>query len=1128
MIKKILFCFLCLCTITINAQIITTIAGNGTAGYIGDGGQATVAELKSPGWVTVDASGNLFIADELNNCIRKVTTLGIISTLVGNGTQGYSGDGGQASLAQLYKPSAIAIDVYGNLYISEYGNNCVRKVNTAGIITTVAGNGMAGFSGDGGQATAANLRSYGVAVDAVGNIYIADGPNSRVRKVNTLGIISTIAGNGTMGFSGDGGQATAAMLNYPQRIVVDAVGNIFISDASNNRIRKIDNSGAINTVAGNGTAGYTGDGGFATSAQINTPLGINVDVFGNLYISDRNNNRIRKVNTSGIISTIAGNGTGGFSGDGGQATAAELNSPEGLSIDASNNLYIADFNNNRIRKVTATASVSSACNNLDFEAGNTSGWTLNSGNINGVNLPCDTCPSHPGGIAKVVNSSTTYGPCVAGIDTLGGFPVVAPNGGNYSLLLNDISIGGKIEAIKQTFLVTSSNAYFTYRFAAVLQDGAHPVTDQPYFNAEVLDQNGNVISCTKYEVSASSSIPGWLTSTKDATVHYKPWTAVFMNLTAYIGTNVTLKFVASDCNQGAHYGYAYVDASCSSSNPFIINYPAGCGNYPITITAPEGGFNYSWSGSGITGSNTVQTVTVSAAGTYSVTLKNISDTSCHFSISTNVQAISIQPTASFTNGTACVGATNFINLSTNNPQNSLWKFGDGTFSTFQNPTHIYTAAGNYTVTLVAINSCGKDSIKRVITVNPSPSLTVSPTSYTVCSGSSVALTAAGASTYSWGPAQGLSSTNAPTVAASPAVATVYTVMGTSSVGCSAIKTVTLSVSQPTITAAFTPTNPLCYGSCNGVITTSVTSGIGSYTYFWNTSATTSSLTNLCAGNYTVTIKNTTCGTQLIKTLSITTPAPVAENITHSNATCIPANGAISITASGGTSPYTYAINTGTYSASNSFTALSAGTYTVFTKDSHSCLAYSLVTISQSAINNPTITVTSNPDTICSGDSIKLSAQGATTYTWIPSTYLTNSGSASVVAYPPTSITYTVVGSDVNNCKSYSTASLIVLAANSTFCATVSGLVNTHNAFSPNNDGLNDLFIIDNITDVASNHVYIYNRWGQLLWDKSKYDNTTVVWDGKTQEGVALYSGTYFYVIEMEGQTTLKGWVELTK
>lgn len=1005
----------------------------------------------------------------------------------------------------------------------------MRKINTVGIITTVAGNGLGGSTGDGGQATAAELNSpEGICIDAIGNLYISDKNGNRIRKVNTSGIITTIAGNGTSGYTGDGGYATAATLNNPQGITLDNAGNLYIADYSNNCIRKISTAGIITTIAGNGTQGYSGNGGQATLAKLYNPNDVCVDGLGTLYIADYSNYIIRKVNTSGIISTIAGNATFGYSGDGGLATAAQLSSCNSIKLDTPGNLYIADWSNNRIRKVTATSSVSSTCNNLDFEAGNTSGWTLNSGNINGVNLPCDTCPSHPGGVAKVVNSSTTYGPCVSGIDTLGGFPVVAPNGGNYSLLLNDISTGGKIEAIKQTFLVTSSNAYFTYRFAAVLQDGAHPATDQPYFNAEVLDQNGNVISCTKYEVSASSSIPGWLTSTKDATVHYKPWTAVFINLTAYIGTNVTLKFIASDCNQGAHYGYAYVDASCSSSNPFIINYPAGCGNYPITITAPEGGFNYLWSGSGITGSNTVQTVTVSAAGTYSVTLKNISDTSCHFSISTNVQAISIQPTASFTTGTACVGSTNFINQSTNNPQNSLWKFGDGTFSTFQNPTHIYTAAGNYTVTLVAINSCGKDSIKRVITVNPSPSLTVSPTSYTVCSGSSVALTAAGASTYSWSPAQGLSSTNTPTVAASPTIATVYNVIGTSSVGCSAIKTVTLSVSQPTITATFTPTNPLCYGSCNGVITTSVTSGIGSYTYFWNTSATTSSLTNLCAGNYTVTIKNNTCGTQLIKTLAITTPAPVVENVTHSNATCIPANGTISITASGGTSPYTYAINTGTYSASNSFNALSAGTYTVFTKDSHSCLAYSLVTITQSAINNPTITVTANPDTICSGDSIKLSAQGATTYTWIPSTYLTNSGSASVVAYPPTSITYTVVGSDANNCKNYATAFLTVLAANSNFCATVSGVVKTHNAFSPNNDGLNDLFIIDNITDVASNHVYIYNRWGQLLWDKSKYDNTTVVWDGKTQDGVALYSGTYFYVIEIEGQTTLKGWVELTK
>jgi gliding motility-associated-like protein len=783
-------------------------------------------------------------------------------------------------------------------------------------------------------------------------------------------------------------------------------------------------------------------------------------------------------------------------------------------------------NGNGMQKgVIPPPQVMSTCNNLDFETGNTSGWTVTSGNINSVNLPCDTCPSHPGGIATVVNTSSTYGPCKAGIDSLGGFSVVAPNGGNYSLLLNDISTGGKIESIKQTFLVTSSNAYFTYRFAAVLQDGSHPATDQPYFNAEVLDQTGSVISCAKYEVSASSSIPGWLTSTKDATVHYKPWTAVFVDLSPYIGTNVTLKFVVSDCNQSAHYGYAYIDASCSSSNPFIIGYPSGCGNYPITITAPEGGFSYLWSGTGITGSNTVQTVTVSTGGNYSVMLKNLTDTSCHFSISTSVQAISAQPTASFTNGTACVGATNFTNLSTNNPQNLIWRFGDGTFSTFQNPTHIYTTAGNYTVTLIAINSCGKDSMKRVITVNPKPNVTVSATSHTVCSGSSVTLTAGGANSYSWSPAQGLSSTTTPTVAASPTIATVYNVMGTSSVGCSASNTVSLLVSKPTITATLTTTNPVCSGSCNGSASVTITSGIGNYTYVWNTSATTTSISNLCAGNYSVNIKNNTCGTQLAKTLTITTPSQVVENVSHTNVTCYPSNGTININTSGGTGPYTYAINTGAYAISNSFTGLNAGTYTVFSKDINSCLAYSLVTITQSAINNPTVTV--NSDTICSGDSIILTAQGATTYTWVPSSYLSNSASASVVAFPPNSITYTIVGTDNNNCKNFAVSTLLVMSSNSSFCAT-GGVVKIHNAFSPNNDGLNDLFIIDNINETADNHVYIYNRWGQLLWDKSKYDNITIVWDGKTQDGIALYAGTYFYVIEIKGQTTLKGWVELTK
>ncbi len=336
-----------------NAQTIITIAGNGTQGYSGDGGSAISAKLDHPEGVAIDVAGNLYIADLSNHVIRKVNTSGIISTFAGTGTAGYSGDGGPATSAKLFSPRGVAIDAAGNLYIAELINHVIRKINTSGIISTFAGTSTAGYSGDGGPATSAKLYlPASVAIDAIGNIYFTDHGNNVVRKVNTSGIISTIAGTGTAGYSGDGGSATSAKLNEPTGLDIDALGNVYIADYINNVVRKINTSGIISTFAGTGIAGYSGDGGPATSAKLYWPAGIAVDAFGNLYISDVNNSVIRKVNTSGIISTFAGTGIIGYSGDGGLATMAQLSSClSGLAIDIAGNLYIADRDNNVIREV---------------------------------------------------------------------------------------------------------------------------------------------------------------------------------------------------------------------------------------------------------------------------------------------------------------------------------------------------------------------------------------------------------------------------------------------------------------------------------------------------------------------------------------------------------------------------------------------------------------------------------------------------------------------------------------------------------------------------------------------------------------------------------------------------------
>jgi sugar lactone lactonase YvrE len=336
-----------------DGSTISTVAGGGPNNI------PALAAGVSPSAVAIDSSGNLFIASQNQNRIFKVGTSGQLTVIAGDGNSGFSGDGGPATSAQLAFPAGLASDSSGNLYIADTENHRIRKVNTSGTISTVAGDGTDGFGGDGGPATGAQLDNpFGVALDASGNLYIGDTSNHRIRKVDSSGTISTVAGDGNIGFGGDGGAATGAQLDAPTGVAVDASGNLYIADTNNHRIRKVDSTAIITTVAGDGTFDFGGDGGPATSAQLRGPFGVAVDASGNLYIGDTNNNRVRKVNTSGIISTVAGDGTEGFGGDGGPATSAQLDFPNGVAVDASGNLYIADADNIRIRKVDSSGTIS--------------------------------------------------------------------------------------------------------------------------------------------------------------------------------------------------------------------------------------------------------------------------------------------------------------------------------------------------------------------------------------------------------------------------------------------------------------------------------------------------------------------------------------------------------------------------------------------------------------------------------------------------------------------------------------------------------------------------------------------------------------------------------------------------
>ncbi|MFE0062741.1 hypothetical protein [Streptomyces sp. NPDC059003] len=335
---------------------IATVAGNGISGYVSDGGPGALTRVSNPHGVAVDKKGNLYIADSNNHRVRKVTPNGTITTIAGTGQRGYISDGGPAVATSLNYPLGVAVDDAGNVYIGDAHNHRVRKVTPDGRITTVAGNGTAGYVSDGGPAIATPLHyPWGVAVDKAGNLYIGDRHNHRVRKVTPNGNITTVAGNGTAGYVSDGGPAIATRLHYPAGVAVDGEGNLYIADGHNQRIRKVTPNGLITTVAGNGTGGYVSDGGPALATRLYYPYGVTVDEGGSLYIADHSNHRIRKVTADGLITTVAGTGTGGYVDDGGPAMTTRLYHPVGVALDRAGNLYIADLSNQRVRGVTAVA-----------------------------------------------------------------------------------------------------------------------------------------------------------------------------------------------------------------------------------------------------------------------------------------------------------------------------------------------------------------------------------------------------------------------------------------------------------------------------------------------------------------------------------------------------------------------------------------------------------------------------------------------------------------------------------------------------------------------------------------------------------------------------------------------------
>jgi sugar lactone lactonase YvrE len=492
--KTLIFCAVCILNLVSYAQNISTVVGNGIGGWLGDGGSALTAEINMPIGVCMDASGTLYVADQSNNCIRKVSTAGIITTIAGVGMPGYSGDNGPATLAKLNVPGAIFVNSTGTVYFADSKNHCIRKISTSGIITTIAGTGIAGFTGDGGPATAAQLYNpIGFTMDAGGNIFIGDQKNNRVRKINTSGIISTFAGTGAGGFGGDGGPALMASFYMPNYVILDAAGDLLVTDNGNHRVRKISTSGIVTTVAGNGIGAYSGDGGPATAAELRYPAGLTTDPTGNIYIADAYNSRIRKVTPGGIISTFAGTGATSFTGDGGPATAATFYNC--IDICYSNHaFYIADYNNNRIRRIGVPSTAP------HFTGGPIDTLQLcNPAAVVDLAAMLTAIDSQVSeSLSWAILSAPAHGTLSGGFTTLSTGGALTPSGFYYTPALGYVGT--------DNFSITVSNGYFSDTLTFLVSQASAP-------NAGVISGIDSV--CPGHTVMLSETVSGGIWSFSD-------------------------------------------------------------------------------------------------------------------------------------------------------------------------------------------------------------------------------------------------------------------------------------------------------------------------------------------------------------------------------------------------------------------------------------------------------------------------------------------------------------------------------------------------------------------------------------------------------------------------------------
>jgi len=906
-----------------STKIITTVAGNGGHGYAGDGGQATAASLGYVVGVAVDANGNIYIADQTNNRIRKVTNATkIITTIAGNGAAGFSGDGGAASAAQVNRPTYLQVDVAGNLYINDLGNNRVRKITAAtNNINTIAGDGTDGFTGA-PDASKAQLLPQAVTMDALGNLYIADGLYYDVRAVNVANSSYAFAGSpnpdykyASKGYGGNGNIANSALYNAPYGVVVDASNNVYIADVFNNVIRKVNYSTKfITNIAGNATAGFSGDAGAATSAQLNNPYGLAIDKNGNIYIADALNNRIRKVAAATqIITTIAGTGAAGNTGDGAAATAAQISNPRGVAVDVTGNVFILDKGNNVIRMVAAaTQKISTVLNNGHSLTGVA---TDASGNV-------FVSDSTAGTVIKL--AATTY---TASVVAGNGTPGYADNA--TSAALGQLSYPGGLYVSGTSVYVADINNNVIRKFTP-----ATTITLTPIAN-NTISTVDSITTCTGKIIL--STLTGTLPTAGTGTYAYS-WlqSPDGVTYTAISGASLQNYAVGAAITQTTYYRRLVTSGSYSDTSNAVVFHvytkpvpvislkgtTTICKGLKDTLYTTVAYSKYAWS----TGETTATIIdTVSRTNTLTVTDSNgCGGTSAAVAVTVNALPATPTITVSPANTTTlCPGTP--VTLTSSTAANYKWSTSATTSSIS------VTAAGNYTVTITDVNGCTNTSAAKAIAYAAvtTPTITSSPaTTTSLCPGTAVTLTSSTASKYKW-------STAATTASISTSTAGSFTVTTTDANGCnttSAAKVISYAVvTKPTITSSPAVTTNLCPHT---VVTLSSSAAV---TYKWSTTATTSSISTSSTGSYVVTTTdaNGCTAVSAAKVLSYTTVTTPTITSSPTVTTKLCPGTAITFTSSSA-AQYKWS----TTATTASITTSTAGNYSVTTTDANGCTATS--------------------------------------------------------------------------------------------------------------------------------------------------------------------------------------------